>query len=133
MPQFFGVVDAFFARIEDVEAQPVNVEGSYGAFIQWLTTDKHGSTKYALRRFTIRPGGRIAMHRHKYEETVYVLSGRGVVCAGEAKRSVGPGEYVYIAGGVPHALENPGGEDFVFLCIIPYVDDMRIERVERAC
>ncbi|MEM3656155.1 MAG: cupin domain-containing protein, partial [Thermoprotei archaeon] len=78
-------------------------------------------------------GGIIPMHTHKYEETLYILSGRGVVCAGETKRSVGADEYVYIGGSVPHALINDGNTLFEFLCIIPYIEDMRIERSPATC
>lgn len=130
---FVCMVEVIFGRIGDVEAQPVSIPGSSGAFIQWLTTSERGSGRYALRRFTIKPGGRIAMHVHRYEETLFILSGRGVVCAGGGRRVVGPGEYVYIGGGVPHSLLNESGGDFEFLCIIPYIDDMRIEVAQGSC
>ncbi|MEM0271528.1 MAG: cupin domain-containing protein [Thermoprotei archaeon] len=126
-------MDVYFGHWRSVEAQPVSVVGSKDAFIRWLTTKERGSTRYALRRFTINPGGIIPMHTHKYEETLYILSGRGVVCAGETKRSVGADEYVYIGGSVPHALINDGNTLFEFLCIIPYIEDMRIERSPATC
>ncbi|PSN90113.1 hypothetical protein B9Q03_07620 [Candidatus Marsarchaeota G2 archaeon OSP_D] len=126
-------MDIYFGHRKDVEVQPVSVSGSRDAFIQWLTTKEIGSLRYALRKFTIKPHGLIAMHTHKYEETLYILSGRGIVCAGEAKRTVGPDDYVYIGGSVPHALMNESDKDFEFLCIIPYIDDMRIESLQTTC
>jgi quercetin dioxygenase-like cupin family protein len=34
---------------------------------------------------------------------------------------------------VPHALMNESDKDFEFLCIIPYIDDMRIESLQTTC
>jgi quercetin dioxygenase-like cupin family protein len=126
-------MDVIFGHRKDVDAQPVSVQGSRQAFIQWLTTKERGSTRYALRKFTIKPGGKIAMHTHKYEETLYILAGTGTVCAGKQKKRVGAEEYVYIGGSVPHELVNDSDRDFEFLCVIPYIDDMSIETVYAQC
>jgi quercetin dioxygenase-like cupin family protein len=126
-------MQSFFSRESEIEPKPVTVPGSKLAFIQWLTTSEHGSKEYALRRFTIAPGGVIAMHSHHYEETVYVLNGRVRVCVGPAKSTLGPGEYVYVDGDVPHALTNEGENEVEFLCVIPYLQDMAIRAIEGSC
>jgi len=83
-----------------------------------------------LRRFTIHPAGRIALHKHPYEETVYVVSGRAEVFADDRIVRLAEGEFAYIDGDVPHAISNPGDSVLEFLCVIPYLENMEITPLE---
>lgn len=124
------MVRFYHSNRDSVKAEPVAIKGSSGAYIQWLVTNDHGSKRYALRRFSIHPGGRIALHKHPYEETVYIVSGNAEVFADDRKVGLAEGEFAYIDGDVPHAISNPGDSILEFLCIIPYLDNMAITPLE---
>jgi quercetin dioxygenase-like cupin family protein len=115
-----------FGKQEDVPKQEVKITGSRGAYIQWLVTKDTGSPRYALRRFLIEPSGVIAYHKHKYEETVYVLKGFAEVRVENERRKISSGEFVFIDQNVPHSIKNVGNSELEFLCVIPYVEDMSI-------
>ena len=101
--------------------------------IKWLTHRKLGGDEYqhnhALRHFTLGPGGEIPMHRHKYTQIMYMLTGKALCGAisreGELEeREVVPGDCIYTYSFEPHDVKNPSQtEPATFLCCIDCVDD----------
>ncbi|MHA1589422.1 MAG: cupin domain-containing protein [Candidatus Njordarchaeales archaeon] len=106
-------------KADEVPMQEVDFEGAIGAYIQWLLSKDDGAENFAMRRFTIKPGGKIPRHAHWYEHEIYVLKGRGRVGIGEKVYEVEEGSVLFVPPDVPHWYENIGDEDWVFLCIIP--------------
>ena len=78
---------------------------------------------FALRCFTIQPGGKMPLHTNTVEHEQYVLSGKAKVTLGEEHYEVEAGNVVFIPAGMPHAYTNIGEEPFCFLCSIPNLDD----------
>jgi quercetin dioxygenase-like cupin family protein len=78
---------------------------------------------FALRRFTIEPGGGMPRHTNEVEHEQYVLRGRARVGIGEDVFEVGADDVVYIPAGVPHWYETQGDEAFEFLCVVPNLPD----------
>ncbi len=78
---------------------------------------------FAMRRFTMKPGGGMPKHTNKVEHEQYVLQGRARIGIGEEVYEVQAGDVVFIPAGVPHWYENIGTEDFVFLCLVPNLED----------
>ncbi len=103
-----------------VPMQPVNA--GQGVFIQVLIPPEEGP-HFAMRRFTIRPGGWMPRHTNQVEHEQYVLQGRARIAIGDRVYDVGPGDVVFIPAGVPHWYKNVGDEDFVFLCLVPNLPD----------
>jgi quercetin dioxygenase-like cupin family protein len=48
-------------------------------------------------------------------------------------REVQSGDFVFINSNIPHAIKNEYDEDFEFICIISYEDDMSIQPLEGFC
>ena len=67
------------ARCEEVDCQPVDMEGASGCHVRWLLGEKDGAPNFAMRQFEVEPGGYTPKHYHPYEHEVYVLEGAGVV------------------------------------------------------
>ena len=114
----------YVSHIKDVPKERVDMEGmdgerTKGVWIQWLIREEQGAENYALRLFTVEPGGKIPKHQHPWEHEIFVLSGEGVVGAGEEEVKVREGNFLYIEPDVPHWYRNEGDGDFKFLCIIP--------------
>ncbi|HSJ13341.1 MAG TPA: cupin domain-containing protein [Longimicrobiales bacterium] len=74
---------------------------------------------FALRRFTMHPGGGMPRHTNAVEHEQYVLRGRARIGIGEEVFEVGADDVVYIPAGVPHWYEAQGDEPFEFLCVVP--------------
>lgn len=74
---------------------------------------------FALRKFTMAPGGGMPRHTNTVEHEQYVLRGRGRIGIGQDVFEVGPDDVVYIPAGIPHWYETVGEEPFEFLCAVP--------------
>ncbi|MBN2385788.1 MAG: cupin domain-containing protein [Anaerolineales bacterium] len=74
---------------------------------------------FAIRRFTMKPGGGMPNHTNTVEHGQYVLEGHARIAIDADEFEVRAGDVVFIPAGVPHWYTNIGEEDFVFLCIIP--------------
>jgi mannose-6-phosphate isomerase-like protein (cupin superfamily) len=56
------------------------------------------------------PPSRAPLHRHVYDEVVYVIEGNGVFHIGEQGVRMGPGTCIHLPPLVMHCLENDGDE-----------------------
>lgn len=79
---------------------------------------------FALRKFTMEPGGGMPLHTNAVEHEQYVLRGRARVVIGEEVLEVRPDDVVFIPGGVPHSYQALGEEPFEFLCVVPNLPDV---------
>jgi len=81
---------------------------------------------FAMRCFTIQPGGRMPKHTNQVEHEQYVLSGRGEIGIGNEVFRVERGSIIFIPAGVPHWYVNTGDEPFEFICVVPNQQDTTI-------
>ncbi len=107
-------------RIEEVLAQDVS-DGKdvVGVTKRLLLGPQEGAPTFAVRLFSVAPGGHTPAHTHPYEHGVIVLRGRGEVLAKHGASPVGPGTVVFVRPGEFHGFRNLGQENLEFLCIVP--------------
>ena len=74
---------------------------------------------FALRKFTMQPGGGMPPHTNSVEHEQYVLRGRARIGIGDDVYEIGADDVVFIPAGVPHWYEALGDEPFEFLCAVP--------------
>ena len=111
------------------ETIPKNVvEAGSGTPMQVLISPD-SAPNFAMRCFTMEPGGGIPNHTNTVEHEQYVLGGRAQIGIGEKVHEVKKGDVVFIPAGVPHWYKTDGDEVFRFLCIVPNQPD-KIEIVE---
>lgn len=73
---------------------------------------------YSLVEETLLDDEGPPLHVHEQEEEAfYVLSGRGVFVVGDERRELGPGDFVIVPRGAPHALARLGPDDLRMLVI----------------
>src|SRR5512138_356036 len=73
------------------------------------------------------------MHVHdRFEECIYVLSGRGTSYAGDQATPVKPGDTIHVPAGEMHVTRNTGTEPLVLLCFFPVGDVARGTKEETA-
>ena len=99
--------------------------------IQVLISSQEGPN-FALRKFSMKPGGGMPRHTNAVEHEQYVLRGHARIGIGEETHEVNAGDVVFIPEGAIHYYENIGDEPFEFLCIVPNKKD-EIKIVEEAC
>ena len=85
---------------------------------------------FAMRRFSIAPGGSMPEHTNMIEHEQYVLGGSARVGIDGEVYDVKKDDVVFIPAGVPHWYETTGDEDFEFLCVVPNAED-EIKLVEK--
>jgi len=105
---------------DEVEAR--QVAAGKATTIRVLISAQEGPN-FALRRFTMLPGGGMPPHTNTVEHEQYVLRGRARIGIGEDTYEVSSGDAVFIPEGAVHYYENMGEEPFEFLCVVPNRDD----------
>ena len=69
-----------------------------------------------VKRLIIKPGHRPSyQYHHKRAEHWIVVKGSATVTINDEKQQLSEGQYVYIAVGDRHRIENTGTEDLIFV------------------
>ncbi len=103
-----------------VEKQRVPEELAEKTWIRWLIRKEDGAPLFAMRVFTVEPGGHIKPHKHPWEHEIFILKGVGEIRIGDRVYRVTRGFYVYIPPNIEHEYWNRGSEDLEFICVIPH-------------
>lgn len=107
-------------RITEVAAVDVsNGKDTVGVTKRLLLGPKDGAPTFAVRLFSLAPGGHTPAHAHPYEHGVLVLQGEGEVLSETGASPIGPGTVVLVRPHEFHGFRNTGQEKLEFLCIVP--------------
>ncbi len=115
---------------QDVEERAV--AAGKDTTIQVLISAQEGPN-FALRKFSMQPGGGMPRHTNTVEHEQYVLRGLARIGIGEETYEVKQGDAIFIPEGAIHYYENTGSEPFEFLCIIPNKEDRITIVDENSC
>lgn len=107
------------SRCENVEGKSVTDPGAKDVTIRVLMGDNVEAPNFAMRHFSLAPGGSTPYHTHPWEHEVFVLSGNGKVLQKGGETAVAPGSFVYVPPDEEHSFVNAGDSPFAFLCVIP--------------
>jgi quercetin dioxygenase-like cupin family protein len=111
-----------YKDVENKEATLLDGSPVPNVFVRWLVDKNDGAKNYAMRRFEIKAGGEVPLHSHPEDHEIYVLQGKGKFINDQGKEESGaPGDVFYIPPLEKHTIINVGNDDFVFLCVIPYL------------
>ena len=69
-----------------------------------------GSVHQVVAVAELEAGGGVELHAHAYEEAIYVLEGDVAIELPGGTETLAADDFCFIEKGVPHSLENPGGE-----------------------
>ena len=105
------------------EVQKEEVKGAVKTARQVLISADEGPN-FAMRKFTIEPGGEMPMHTNTVEHEQLVLNGRAKVTIAEESLEVRKDDVVFIPSGIPHCYKTIGDEPFSFLCVVPNKTDV---------
>jgi mannose-6-phosphate isomerase-like protein (cupin superfamily) len=87
--------------------------GGGAATMLFDSTELEGILFFAYA--VLKPGKMIESHIDPYEEIYYLLQGQGIMTVGDDQQQVTAGDAIWLPYGVPHSLENNGGEDCVIV------------------
>ena len=106
----------------EVESQIPKEEGVKDTTVRWLIQKDDGADNFAMRLFTVEPGGETPYHQHDWEHEVFQVEGEGVVVTEDGEHPFKPGEFVFVPSMEWHQFRNPGAGPLKFLCLVPYKD-----------
>jgi len=101
---------------------PIAVNAGSGTSVQ-LLIGPDDAPNFAMRKFSMEPGGGMPNHTNTVEHEQYVLRGQATIGIGDEEHQVQDGDIVYIPAGVPHWYRSEGEEPFEFLCLVPNQPD----------
>jgi len=104
----------------DIPGTPVSAGKS--TIKQVLISSEEGP-HFALRKFTIEPGGGMPLHTNTVEHEQYIVQGSAHIVIGDEAFDVKDGDIVLIPRGVQHSYDAYGEVPFVFLCVVPNEED----------
>ena len=90
-----------------------------GVSMKVLISPDDGAPNFAMRMFTIAPGGQTPFHTHLWEHEVFILEGAGVVASDLAETPLEAEQVVFVAPEERHCFRNTGDGPFRFLCVVP--------------
>ena len=82
----------------------------------------HGSGAVTVGELEVEPGASLALHRHKVEEVVMVVSGHARFTLNGDASDVGPGAILHAPAGEPHSLECISAEPLRIYFVFPAVN-----------
>ena len=102
---------------------PVETVGSGTATTRQVLIGPQEGPNFAMRIFTIQPGGSMPNHSNTVEHEQYVLDGMAEIGIGDKNYTVQRGDVVFIPANVPHWYKCKGDTPFRFLCMVPNEKD----------
>jgi|UniRef100_A0A7C4XK84 quercetin dioxygenase-like cupin family protein len=107
-------------KIEEVKPEIPQMPGTKNVTIQWLFTKNDGAPHYAMRLFTIKPGGEIPVHSHTdMEHEILIIEGEAMMKDGISEVLVKRGDALLILPNEKHGFTNNSNIPFRFICVIP--------------
>ncbi|WP_428327089.1 cupin domain-containing protein [Nitrosopumilus sp.] len=73
---------------------------------------------YSLAQFTLEPGKKSKLHQMKSSEIYYILEGKANLRIDEENIEIGKDDSAYVPPNAKQNIENIGGKDLRFLCIV---------------
>ena len=94
------------------------IKAGINTSVQVLISSEEGP-HFAMRKFTIEPGGSMPKHTNSVEHEQLVLNGRARIGIGDKTFEVKQNNIIFIPSGTPHWYETVGSEPFEFLFMVP--------------
>jgi len=103
----------------DVAGEPVTMAGAEGATRRLLLGPADGAPNFALRVFSLAPGGFTPDHQHPFEHENLILEGRGLLRTADRDVPLAPGMVILILPGEQHQFRAAAEEGLSFVCLVP--------------
>ncbi len=106
-------------RPEEIEGQPMQMKGVKDVTMRMMVGRADGAPTFAMRHFTVEPGGNTPRHSHNYEHEVYILEGAGRVEYDGSFHDVRAGDVLLVEPNKMHQFTANTPEALKFFCFVP--------------
>ena len=104
------------AHVRPSDVEPRSVQGvADGLRVGVYVGPDQGAMHLEAAVSELAPGGVIRGHRHPFEESFFVLEGRGLLSIADQSFELRPGDFGFAPLGYPHAWRNPTDEPLSWL------------------
>ena len=110
-------------RADEMDGAPMQMVGAEGITMRMMVGRADDAPNFAMRHFTVDPGGHSPHHSHDYEHEVYVVEGSARLEHDGEFHDLRPGDAVFVEPNVIHQFVNNGNVPFKFLCFVPVTFD----------
>ena len=110
-------------RAHEMSGTPVAMDGAEGVTMRMMVGRADGAPNFAMRHFTVEPGGHTPQHSHNYEHEVFIVDGSGRVEQDGQLHDLRSGDVVYVPPNTIHQFVNTGTDPLKFLCLVPVTFD----------
>lgn len=116
-------------RPEEVDAQPMTMPGAQGVTMKLMVGRDDGAPNFAMRLFTVQPGGQTPKHAHNYEHEVMIVAGQAQVydAALDGERPAAAGDVLFIPANQLHQFRNTAHAPLQFMCLVPTTFDCSLD------
>ena len=101
----------------------MEMQGADGVTMRMMVGRDHGAPNFAMRHFTVRPGGHTPRHQHDYEHEVYIVGGQARLEQDGEFEDLRQGDVVFVRPNATHQFVNSGDTPLQFLCLVPVTFD----------
>ncbi len=109
--------------VQQMEGTTIEGDGIQGVKMKLLVGKDDSAPTFAMRHFSVEPGGFTPKHQHPWEHEVLILSGDGEVESGGEVSPIASGDGLFIPSNELHQFRNSGKSALEFLCIVPVESD----------
>ncbi len=106
-------------KYHEIPQTEVKMDGVVGTSKSVPIGKAEGWNDYTMRVFKIAPGGHTPRHKHDWEHVNYIMSGKGRLTIGGKVHELSHKDFAFVPPDIEHQFENPYGEPFEFICIVP--------------
>ena len=106
-------------RADEMEGRPMAMEGVQDVSMRLMVSRADGAPNFAMRHFTVEPGGHTPRHAHNYEHEVYIVEGSGRAEQEGTYHDIRSGDVLFIEANTVHQFVNSGSAPLRFLCLVP--------------
>jgi quercetin dioxygenase-like cupin family protein len=110
-------------RADEMAGTPMQMDGVKGVTMRLMVGRSDGAPNFAMRHFTVEPGGHTPHHSHNYEHEVYVVDGAGQVEKDGNHHDISTGDVLFMPANAVHQFVNTGDKPLKFLCMVPVTFD----------
>ena len=110
-------------RADAMPETPMQMDGVKDVAMRIMVGRVDGAPTFAMRHFTVQPGGNTPRHAHNYEHEVYIVDGEARVEYDGSFTSVRAGDVLFIEPNRIHQFVSTGQKPLQFLCFVPVTFD----------
>jgi quercetin dioxygenase-like cupin family protein len=110
-------------RADEIPGQPMQMEGVKDVSMRIMVGRSDGAPNFAMRHFTVEPGGFTPRHSHNYEHEVYIVEGTGRIEQDGEFREIRAGDVIFVQPNKTHQFVNNSTQPMKFLCLVPVTFD----------